>query len=178
MKHFEFSGQDTKPEKEPGCLFCEELLEQQEGVVADTSFWRVVVSRDQGYLGRCMVISKYHIGNIMEMGFEQNDDLHDTQTRLEIAVRSAFSADWCNWTQLGNDALAEEVPKPHLHHHMRPRYQEPVIFAGYEFDDPNFGGMYDLNQRWNVDKDPHAAGFKDLVAMTIHDHLPTHYNLS
>lgn len=175
MEYFEFS-KDIKPEKEPDCLFCEELLEQQEGVVADTPFWRILVSRDQGYLGRCMVISQHHIGNVMEMDYEQHDDLFDAQVRLEQAVRSAFGAQWCNWTQLGNDAFAENKP-PHLHHHLRPRYYQPVEFGGYEFEDPHFGGMYDLNQRWNVDKDPTATGFKDSVADAIRNHLPTHYGL-
>lgn len=174
MERFE-QNNGVNPEKDPECLFCEELLEQTGGVVADTPFWRILVSRDQGYLGRCMVISRSHIGNITEMTFQQNDDLLDAQVRLESAVREAFGADWCNWTQLGNDAFQTEDPKPHLHTHLRPRYREPLEFAGYEFADPNFGSMYDLDQRWNVDKDPEAAGFKDTVAEAIYRHLPTTY---
>lgn len=162
-------------EREPDCLFCEDLLSQKEGLVAVTPFWQVLVSRDQGYLGRCMVISRHHIGNITEMDFKQNDDLLDTQVRLEQAVRVAFGADWCNWTQLGNDAFAEDDPKPHLHYHLRPRYSTAVEFAGYRFLDLKFGQMYDLNQRWNVDKDPAASGFKDLAADAIRNHLPTRY---
>lgn len=175
----------TKPEiindafeREPGCMFCEDLLTQTDGLVADSPSWRILVSRDQGYLGRCMVISRHHLGNIAEMDFQQNDDLFDTQVRLEHAVRMAFDADWCNWTQLGNDAFAEEEPKPHLHYHLRPRYSQPVEFGGYEFTDPHFGQMYNLNQRWNVDKDPTTAGFKDLVADAIRGHLPTLYDYS
>lgn len=174
MKSIE-QGKGVNPEKEPGCIFCEELLEQRDGLVADTPLWRILVSRDQGYLGRCMLISRFHIGNITEMSFQQNDDLLDAQVRLEYAVRSAFGANWCNWTQLGNDAFQAEDPKPHLHTHLRPRYQEPVEFKGYEFVDHDFGEMYDLNQRWNVDKDPGAAGFKDAVARKIYQHLPTVY---
>lgn len=160
-------------EREPGCLFCEELLEQDEGVVADTPRWRILVSRDQGYLGRCMVIARSHTETVADMSFAQNDDLFDAQVRLEQAVRGAFGAGWCNWTQLGNDAFQAEHPMPHFHTHLRPRYQQPVKFAGYEFSDPDFGHMYDLNRRWNVDADPEAAGVKDRIAEAIWQHLPT-----
>lgn len=159
------------PEREPGCICCEELLEQQEGLVAETEFWRVIVSRDQGYLGRSMIIAKHHVASEADISEDAVIDFHYLKIDLEQAAANAFGARICNWTELGNDAFAEEDPKPHLHHHMRPRYDQAVSFAGVVFDDPNWGSMYDVTQRWNVDKDPEGEGFKDKVARALREEL-------
>lgn len=161
--------------REPECVFCDELLEQTSGVIAETAHWRILVSRDQGYLGRCMVINRHHRANITELEFGEWDDLLDVQSRLEQAVRRGLGASWCNWTQFGNDAFRVDEPKPHLHYHLRPRYQQPVEFAGYTFTDSEFGHMYDLEQRWNVDQEPGGAALKNQIAATIRAHLPTSY---
>lgn len=162
---------EASPEIISGCDFCEQLLSQNEGLVVETKNWRVLVSRDQGYLGRCLVIANRHIEDRSEMNEEEVLELHYMQIDLETAARRELGADICNWTQLGNDAYAEELPKPHHHYHMRPRYSEPVGFAGRQFDDPKFGQMYDLSQRWNVDADPEARGFKDQVANALSRHF-------
>ncbi len=161
------TGPASKPEREPECFFCEQLLEQKDGVVTETESWRVLVSRDQGYLGRCMVIPKRHIDRKEELLEEEVLELHYLQVDLENAVSQTLGARMCNWTQLGNHAYREVDPKPHLHYHMRPRYAEAVEFQGRRFEDPAFGEMYDLDQRWNVDADPEAAGFKEEVATAL-----------
>lgn len=159
------------PEREPGCLFCEHLLEQKEGLVVETESWQVLVSRDQGYLGRCMIIAKDHIDKKEELREEAVLELHYLQVDLENAVSEMLGAAMCNWTQLGNHAYRDVEPSPHLHYHMRPRYAETVEFQGRRFEDPAFGEMYDLNQRWNVDTDPEAEDFKDEVAAVIRAHF-------
>ncbi len=160
-----------KPEQEPECLFCEHLLGQKDGLVVETESWRVLVSRDQGYLGRCMVIAKHHIANKEELSEETVLELHYLQVDLENAVSHTLGATMCNWTQLGNHAYRDNDPNPHLHYRMRPRYGEPVEFDGRYFEDPAFGEMYDLNQRWNVDTDPKAHNFKNEVAGAIRSYF-------
>src|SRR5687767_1291716 len=109
------------PERVADCLFCEVLLEQTDGLVADTPCWRVIVSRDQGYLGRCMVIPLRHIEKEADLTEAEVLDFHYTKVALENAAAQAFGAKLFNWTELGNDAFQEDDPKPHLHHHVRPR---------------------------------------------------------
>lgn len=164
MSEFE---NDNVPNREPGCLFCEEILDQEDGFVLDTLGWRVIVSRDQGYLGRCMVIPRRHLSREAELTEEEVLEFHYLKVQLEDAFENAFGASLSNWTELGNDAFQEEDPKPHLHHHVRPRYSQPVEFAGRNFTDPKWGKMYDSFQRWNVDNDPDAEGFKNKVANAI-----------
>lgn len=162
---------DISRERESGCIFCEVLLEQVNGLVIDTAYWRILVSRDQGYLGRCMVIPIRHIEREADLSEAEVLNFHYVKAGLEEAVSRAFGARMCNWTELGNDAFQDAEPKPHLHHHMRPRYENPVEFASRQFDDHKWAHMYDSAQRWNVDKDPNALGFKDLVATAIRENL-------
>lgn len=158
-------------EREKGCFFCETLLDQNDGHVITTPSWKVLVSRDQGYLGRCLVMPLRHIESEADLSIGEVLDFHYLKIDLERAAARAFGARICNWTELGNDAFQAEEPKPHLHHHMRPRYGQSVTFAGRTFSDVRFGHMYDLNQRWNVDEDPGATGFNELVASALRAQL-------
>jgi diadenosine tetraphosphate (Ap4A) HIT family hydrolase len=159
-------------ERLEGCVHCTELLLTTEGVVLDFYYWRVLVSRDQGYLGRCMIIARDHAAD--ESGIDEQAALefHWIKIAFEEAVRTAFGARICNWTQLSNDAFQDEDPKPHLHHHVRPRYEHPVEFAGTRFEDPNWGHMYDLDQRWNIDETLEGPELKEQIAAQIREAWP------
>ena len=161
------SKDESRPELEPDCDICKIMGSEREGFVLDSPHWRVIVSRDQGYLGRCMVIPLRHLGQEADLTEEEVLEFHYLKVGLEAGIKRAFGATLCNWTELGNDAFQASEPKPHLHHHMRPRYAERVMFEGTSFDDPKWGHMYDLDQRWNVDKDERAIGFKAAVAEAI-----------
>ncbi|MEX0748804.1 MAG: hypothetical protein WD467_03155 [Candidatus Saccharimonadales bacterium] len=166
-------NQPLPPEREPGCIICEEVLDQTDGLICRRAGWQILVSRDQGYLGRCLVMPTRHIDSEADLSEAEVLAFHYLKVDLESAVLQVFGARMCNWTELGNDAFQAKEPKPHLHYHMRPRYERSVEFAGHEFADPQFGHMYDLNQRWNVDTDPQAKGFKDLVAAALRSQLDT-----
>ena len=47
-----------------------------------------------------------------------------------------------NWSCLMNDAFKDSSPKPQVHWHFRPRYENPVEIGGHVFKDSNFGHHY------------------------------------
>ena len=45
-----------------------------------------------------------------------------------------------------NDFYKETSPDPHLHIHLRPRYDKPVVLNGNTYTDSEFGHHYALNK--------------------------------
>ena len=45
-----------------------------------------------------------------------------------------------------NDFYKESAPDPHLHIHVRPRYDKPVVLNGSTYTDSEFGHHYALNK--------------------------------
>ena len=45
-----------------------------------------------------------------------------------------------------NHFYKEAAPDPHLHIHVRPRYEKPVMLNGSTYTDSEFGHHYALNK--------------------------------
>ena len=45
-----------------------------------------------------------------------------------------------------NSFYKESEPDPHLHIHVRPRYDKPVVLNGSTYTDSEFGHHYALNK--------------------------------
>lgn len=83
-------------------------------------------------------------------------DFHDILTELEPALEAAFSAQLINMVYQRNWAyrvhhpdppMRNGQPNPHVHWHITPRYDHPVIFEGITFEDPTFGEPYEWRNR-------------------------------
>jgi len=132
------------------CMFCERT---SEGLIHETSYWRVVLAFEQSYLGRCLVVLKRHCGDLAELRPEEWSDFAELVKKLESALRKAFGATMFNWTCLMNNAYQHDPPNPHVHWHFRPRYDHEVKFAGVVFRDPGFGHHYDRMRVQRVSED-------------------------
>ena len=62
--------------------------------------------------------------------------------KLENLFKETFNATMFNWSCLMNDAFKDSSPKPQVHWHFRPRYENPVEIGGHVFKDSNFGHHY------------------------------------
>lgn len=45
-----------------------------------------------------------------------------------------------------NNFYKESAPNPHLHIHVRPRYDKPIVLNGSTYTDSEFGHHYVLNK--------------------------------
>ena len=45
-----------------------------------------------------------------------------------------------------NNFYKESAPNPHLHIHVRPRYDKPIVLNGSTYTDSEFGHHYALNK--------------------------------
>ena len=70
--------------------------------------------------------------------------------RVEDCLKAVLGAALCNWSCLMNDFYKDKVPNPHLHVHVRPRYDKPVVINGNTYMDSEFGHHYALHKSVSV----------------------------
>ena len=65
------------------CEFWEITERDLDRLLLDTCSWRVFLSENQSYFGRCTVLLKRHCGSLSELGAAEWDDLRSVVIRLE-----------------------------------------------------------------------------------------------
>lgn len=127
---------------------------KDETIIYETDFWKVILSTDQAYLGRCIIVLKRDCEKMSNLTSDEWMDFHkNIVQKLESAFKKAFNATMFNWTCLMNNAFKDENPKPRIHWHFRPRYRDNVKFTGKQFQDLEFAHHYDRERKMIVSKD-------------------------
>ena len=135
----------------PECYICV----MNHGITANlltTDYWHVILSPNQGYLGRAYVTLRDHKGTLGELSAAEWQDFAGIVKRLETAHKQGLGATLTNWTCLMNNVHQAQPSLPHVHWHALPRYEQPVTINGVIFTDPKFGHHYDRDQRRTVDE--------------------------
>lgn len=110
--------------------------------ITETKHWKVFLNPEQAYLGRCVVILKRHCGALTFMTDEEWGDFITLVKRLESACKKSLGATLFNWTCLMNKSYQNKPPNPHVHWHLRPRYNKSLKLFGVTFEDTEFGHHY------------------------------------
>ena len=77
-----------------------------------------------------------------ELTDDEWEELRDLLQRVEACLKTVLGAALCNWSCLMNSFFKEAEPDPHLHIHVRPRYDKPVMVNGSTYIDSEFGHHY------------------------------------
>lgn len=126
-----------------------QTFSEEQNVIFETQYWRIVLHENQSYLGRAVVRLKRPCGDIACVTKDELEEWHTIVVMMQDAARSAFSMDAPNWDEtswdwaiLMNHAFRENPPTPLVHWHFVPRYRSPVQFAGEVFTDGQFGNNW------------------------------------
>lgn len=109
--------------------------------IIKTNFWKVILSNDQMYIGRLVIVSVAPRESLSELSLEEQLDFFVLIKKLEYFYKDTFQATMFNYSCLMNNAY-RDGDTPHVHFHFRPRYKSPIIILGQTFTDPNFGEHY------------------------------------
>jgi diadenosine tetraphosphate (Ap4A) HIT family hydrolase len=124
------------------------IVMQTNPIIWESEYWKVIIHEDQQYLGRAIVSAKNRERpTLASLTSEEWLDFQNVVNDFEQALRSAFGAELFNWSCLMNVAFQNDPPDPHVHWHVRPRYRQPVVFAGLQFHDEDFGKHYGTTTR-------------------------------
>ena len=134
-------------ERMANCDWCNLSEEDKQFQVYESRSWSVFLSYEQDYIGRCVLVLKRHCHSLSELTDDEWEDLHKLICKVETCLKTVLGATLCNWSCLMNSFYKESEPDPHLHVHVRPRYDKPVILNGNIYSDSEFGHHYALNKR-------------------------------
>lgn len=139
-------------------------------LVFETQYWRVGLAEEQTYLGYCVLaLKRQGCGDLAELKQEEEADFFKVVKTFEMALRGAFGATMFNWSCLMNHAYQLPNPKPHVHWHVKPRYNHSVEFEGEIFEDVRFGHHYTLLENLNrIVSDE----MQDKIIAKIQENLP------
>ena len=128
------------------CNWCSLSEEDKHFLLYESNAWSVFLSDEQDYIGRCILVLKRHCGSMAELTDDEWEDLHNLICRVETCLKTVLGATLCNWSCLMNSFYKESAPDPHLHIHVRPRYDKPMMVNESTYIDGEFGHHYSINK--------------------------------
>ncbi len=134
------------------CEWCNLSEKDKKYMLFQTEYWQVFLADKQDYIGRCILVCKRHVGALSDLNDEEWFDYKQAVNKLEKAIFDAFGATMYNWSCLMNDFYKSDIPNPHLHIHLRPRYRNPVLINGKVFIDEEFGHHYNNEKTSTVNE--------------------------
>lgn len=140
------SNRDLQVKRMGNCDWCNLSEEDKQFQVCESKSWSVFLSDEQDYIGRCILVLKRHCNSMSELTDDEWEELRDLVCKVEECLKAVLGATLCNWSCLMNNFYKEAAPNPHLHIHVRPRYDKPVILNGCTYTDSEFGHHYALNK--------------------------------
>jgi diadenosine tetraphosphate (Ap4A) HIT family hydrolase len=114
------------------CSLCDPDLAP---VLAESDHWRLVLNRNQNFLGKCFLALNRHMEVVSQLSPLEWMDLHRQLILATQALTVAFQPDHFNYAFLQNQDR-------HVHLHLIPRYAGPRTFAGIVFEDPDYPAHY------------------------------------
>ena len=144
------------------CDWCNLSEEEKHFQVYESKSWSVFLSDEQDYIGRCILVLKRHCSSMSEMNADEWEDLRKLICKVETCLKMVLGAALCNWSCLMNSFYKESEPDPHLHIHVRPRYDKPVMVNGNIYTDSEFGHHYAMNKCVAIPDDDRETVFSML----------------
>ena len=142
------------------CDWCNLSEEDKKFQVCESKSWSVFLSDEQDYIGRCILVLKRHCDSLSELTDEEWGELRYLICRVEASLKAVLGATLCNWSCLMNSFYKESTPDPHLHIHVRPRYEDAdLVLNGSTYIDSEFGHHYALNKSGTIPAEDKEALF-------------------
>lgn len=155
LQFFAYRNEPTDTTYDEKCMPCTPS-DRDEGSVAFTKHWKIVLVTNQSYLGRLVIISQRHFATYEEMNDDEADEYREIFKQLLPALKKTYNVTHFNVAYLMNGAFNAQKPdpafkdgrpNPHFHWHVIPRYDGPREFHGEIFEDPDFGKSFDLHRK-------------------------------
>ena len=135
------------------CEFCNLTAEDEKYLLYLNDYWKVYLSDEQDYIGRCIIVSVVHYESLSDLQLSEWISLKEIINLLETALKESLDATMFNWSCLMNNSYKSANPAPHVHFHFRPRYKNPIKINGYEINDNEFARHYSRGNCVMIDEE-------------------------
>lgn len=114
------------------CAYCVEgdLVAKFGIKICELNASKVYLFKEQSHLGRCIVASKKHVGDMTELTAEERAAYFEDVAKVANAIKAAFHPDKVNFGAYGDTGH-------HLHFHLCPKYKDEYEWGGVFLMDPN-----------------------------------------
>lgn len=114
------------------CAYCAkgELVAKFGYEVCELPASTVYLFKEQSHPGRCIVASKYHVSEMLELSEEDRAAFIADVVTTANAIHKAFNPDKLNYGMYGDTGH-------HLHMHLVPKYKDAFEWGGTFAMDPN-----------------------------------------
>ena len=137
--------------KDMNCAYCAEgALVDKFGIkICELPASKVYLFKEQSHKGRCIVASKFHVSELVELSEEDRNAFFADVDKVAKAIHAAFKPAKVNYGAYGDTGH-------HLHFHLVPKYSD---------DEFEWGGVFAMNpQRKTLDDAGYAALIEALRA--------------
>jgi diadenosine tetraphosphate (Ap4A) HIT family hydrolase len=116
---------------DPNCSYCAEgELVAKFGIkICELPASKVYLFKEQSHKGRCIVASKYHVSEIIELSEEDRNAFLADVCKVSQAIHAAFHPVKVNYGAYGDTGH-------HLHFHLVPKYEGEFEWGGVFAMDP------------------------------------------
>ena len=114
------------------CAYCMkgELVAKFGYEICELPASMVYLFKEQSHPGRCIVASKHHVSEIIELTEEEQQAFFRDVAKTAKAIHEAFHPDKVNYGMYGDTGH-------HLHMHLVPKYKDEYEWGGVFLMDPD-----------------------------------------
>ncbi|HAG69169.1 MAG TPA: HIT family protein [Lachnospiraceae bacterium] len=114
------------------CAYCMkgELVEKFGYEICELPSSTVYLFKEQSHPGRCIVASRHHVSELIELSEEEQQAFLKDVVRTAQAIHDAFHPDKVNYGMYGDTGH-------HLHMHLVPKYKDEYEWGGVFLMDPD-----------------------------------------
>lgn len=111
--------------KDSNCAYCAkgELVAAFGYEICELPASTVYLFKEQSHPGRCIVASKHHVSELIDLDVEEQNAFLADCVRVSRAIHSVFQPDKVNYGAYGDTGC-------HLHMHLVPKYRDAFEWGG------------------------------------------------
>ena len=130
------------------CAYCAEgkLVDAFGIKIGELPASKVYLFKEQSHKGRCIVASKFHVSEMVELPKKERDSFMDDVCKVANALHKLFSPAKVNYGAYGDTGH-------HLHFHLVPKYT----------DDFEWGGTFEMNPKRTFLSDDEYSGLVGML---------------
>ncbi|SFG15639.1 HIT family protein [Oribacterium sp. WCC10] len=137
----------------PDCAYCAkgELVKKFGYEICELPASTVYLFKEQSHPGRCIVASKYHVSEMLELSAEDRNAFIEDVTTVANAIHKVYNPDKLNYGMYGDTGH-------HLHMHLVPKYKDEFEWGGTFAMDPDLKKVLDESELERI-----AAPIRDAI---------------
>lgn len=124
------------------CIFCDVENKFSNSLIYIGRYWKVYLANNQDYIGRLIITTKKHSLSINLNDKEQILELSEIIKRFKAILSTKLNSKMFNYCYLMNSFANKDKSLWHVHMHIIPRTDQPIMINNNIYYDLEYGHHY------------------------------------